>query len=102
MLVAELPAPVLITRAEALKDLVKQLVQEPVVAVDTESNSLYAYREQVCLLQFSTLQVDYLVDPLALRDLSSLAGLFADPAILKVFHATDYDILCLKRDFSIT
>lgn len=99
MLVAELPAPVLITRAEALKDLVKRLVQEPVVAVDTESNSLYAYREQVCLLQFSTLQVDYLVDPLALRDLSSLSGLFADPAILKVFHAADYDILCLKRDF---
>ncbi len=102
MLVAELPAPVLITRAEALKDLVKQLVQEPVVAVDTESNSLYAYREQVCLLQFSTPQVDYLVDPLALRDLSSLAGLFADPAILKVFHAADYDILCLKRDFDFT
>ena len=62
MLVAELPAPVLITRAEALKDLVKRLVQEPVVAVDTESNSLHAYREQVCLLQFSTPQVDYLVD----------------------------------------
>lgn len=99
MLAAELPAPVLITRSEALKDLVKQLLQEPVVAVDTESNSLHAYREQVCLLQFSTPQVDYLVDPLALRDLSSLAGLFADPAIVKVFHAADYDILCLKRDF---
>jgi ribonuclease D len=31
--------------------------------------------------------------------LSTLAGLFADPAIVKVFHAADYDILCLKRDF---
>ena len=49
------------------------LVQEPVMAVDTESNSLYAYREQVCLLQFSTPQNDYLVDPLALHDLSPLA-----------------------------
>ena len=72
MLVAELPAPVLITRSGALQNMAERLVQEPVVAVDTESNSLHAYREQVCLLQFSTLQVDYLVDPLALRDLSPL------------------------------
>ena len=99
MQVAELPAPVLVTRIDTLHDMLAQLVQEPVVAVDTESNSLHAYREQVCLLQFSTPQVDYLVDPLALHDLSSLAGLFADPAIVKVFHAADYDILCLKRDF---
>jgi hypothetical protein len=42
MLVAELPAPVLVTRADALHDMVTQLVQEPVVAVDTESNSLHA------------------------------------------------------------
>ena len=46
---------------------------ETILAVDTESNSLYAYRERVCLIQFSTLQDDYLVDPLALDDLSALA-----------------------------
>jgi ribonuclease D len=72
------------------------------LAVDTESNSLHAYREQVCLIQFSTRQNDYLVDPLALHELSSIAPLFSNPSIEKVFHAVEYDQICLKRDFGIT
>ena len=99
MVVGNLPAPILITRPSALKQLVNSLSGEPIVAVDTESNSLYVYREQVCLIQFSTPQVDYLVDPLALKDLSLLAPLFGNPAIEKVFHAAEYDLICLKRDF---
>jgi ribonuclease D len=39
------------------------------------------------------------VDPLALGDLSPLAGLFSDPDIEKVFHAAEYDLIGLKRDF---
>ena len=39
------------------------------------------------------------MDPLVLADLSPLAALFADPAIEKVFHAAEYDLICLKRDF---
>jgi ribonuclease D len=79
--------------------MVADLKLYPILAIDTESNSLYAYREQVCLIQFSTGRTDYLVDPLYLRDLESLAPLFADPAIEKVFHAAEYDLICLKRDF---
>jgi len=91
--------PVLITRFAALQELADQLLRETIVAVDTESNSLHAYRERVCLVQFSTLQQDYLVDPLALQDLSPLGPLFAAPHIEKVFHAAEYDVMCLKRDF---
>ncbi|MEW5871726.1 MAG: HRDC domain-containing protein [Chloroflexota bacterium] len=94
-----LPEPVLVTQAGSLKLLADQLDGETVVAVDTESNSLYAYREQVCLIQFSTRETDYLVDPLALEDLSPLAGVFANPKIEKVFHAAEYDVICLRRDF---
>jgi ribonuclease D len=79
--------------------MIARLGKQPAIAVDTESNSLHAYREQVCLIQFSTDKVDYLVDPLALQDLSSLSGLFADPSVEKVFHAAEYDLICLKRDF---
>jgi ribonuclease D len=90
----------LITRLADLQQLVSLLLREPRVAVDTESNSLYAYREQVCLVQFSTSRADYLVDPLAIKNLSPLAPLFSHPDIEKIFHAAEYDIICLKRDFN--
>ncbi len=94
-----LSKPILITRPPALKRLVEQLASEPILAVDTESNSLFAFQEQVCLIQFSTPQDDYLVDPLALGDLSTLEDLFADPKIEKIFHAAEYDLITMKRDY---
>jgi len=97
--VEHLPPAILVTRQVELAQLVEHLLGETTLAVDTESNSLYAYRERVCMLQFSTCQGDFLVDPLALKDLSLLAPVFASPGIEKVFHAAEYDIICLKRDF---
>ncbi len=92
---------VLITQAGDLQSMVRALERERILAVDTESNSLHAYRERVCLIQFSTAQADYLVDPLALEDLSALSPLFGNPEIEKVFHAAEYDLLCLRRDFGM-
>ncbi|MBN1965442.1 MAG: ribonuclease D [Anaerolineae bacterium] len=92
------PAPV-IRRAADLRRLVDRLRHESLLAVDTESNSLYAYTERVCLVQLSTRTEDLIVDPLAVDDMSPLGDLFADPAIEIVFHAAEYDIMTLKRDF---
>jgi len=75
------------------------LARQDILAVDTESNSLYAYQEQVCLLQFSTRKKDILIDPLALPDLSLLEPIFNSDRILKVFHAAEYDLICLFRDY---
>ncbi len=91
-----------ITKPGGLNRLVRILAAQPVIAVDTESNSLHAYREQVCLIQFSTREEDFLVDPLTLTDLEPLAPIFADPKIEKVFHAAEYDLLCMKRDFGFS
>jgi ribonuclease D len=83
--------------------MVSDLVQHPMLAIDTESNSLYVYQEQVCLIQISTGKTDYLVDPLILHDyLPSLGPIFANPDIEKIFHAAEYDIICLKRDFGFS
>jgi ribonuclease D len=94
-----LPDPHWIATPSDLQSLTEELRRWPHLAVDTESNGLYAYRERVCLIQFSTPKADYLVDPLALGDVSPLAFIFADPKIEKVFHAAEYDLLGLKRDF---
>lgn len=76
-----------------------KLAQEPLLAIDTESNSLYAYRTRVCLIQVSTRHKDYILDPLRIADLSPLGDLLADPKIEKVFHAAEYDLIGLKRDY---
>jgi len=87
----------------ALAALREALAAQTAIAVDTEADSLYSYFEKVCLLQFSTRAADYIVDPLAFSatadGLASLAPIFADAHIEKVFHAAEYDILCLKRDY---
>ena len=97
-----LAPPTLITKAPQLALLLDRLSVQPVIAVDTESNSLYAYQEQVCLIQFSIPGTDYLVDPLSDLDLSPLERVFADPHTEKVFHAAEYDVMCLRRDFGWT
>ena len=79
--------------------MIDDLVTQKRVAVDTESNSLHAFREQVCLIQFSSTNADYLIDPLVLKDLSELAPIFSNPKIEKIFHAAEYDLVCLRRDF---
>ena len=99
---AEIHSPIWVDHPQALHKMLADLLTQPIIAADTESNSLHAYREQVCLIQFSTPKVDYLVDPLAKMDLSSLQELFSNPHIEKVFHASEYDILCLKRDFGFS
>jgi ribonuclease D len=94
-----------------LETLRANLIGAAHVAVDTESDSLFSYFEKVCLLQISTRDADYVVDLLALsrsddganpRGVATLAPIFADERIEKIFHAAEYDILCLKRDYQFT
>lgn len=96
-----MPIPILTTTA-AIVELAKELAAETVIAVDLEADSMHSYREKVCLLQFSTPQQTVLVDPLAGADLAALAPVLADPAIRKIFHAADYDLRCLYRDFGFS
>ena len=91
--------PELVTKPERFQRVVDALLNQPIISVDTESNSLFAYREQVCLIQFTIPGHDYLVDPLALKDISALGKVFANPKIEKIFHAAEYDLLTLQRDF---
>jgi len=88
-----------VDQSQELHKVIDELLSQDIVAVDTESNSLYAYQEQVCLIQFSTREKDILVDALALPDLSLLRPIFQSDKIMKVFHAAEYDLICLFRDY---
>lgn len=70
-----------------------------VLGVDTEANSFFAYREQMCLLQVSAEEEDWIVDPLALgEDLKAMVPLLEDPSLIKVFHAAEFDLMILRKD----
>lgn len=97
-----LPPAQIIRRTADLRRAVDRLRACSLLAVDTESNSLFAYTERVCLVQLSTREHDLIVDPLAVDDMSPLGSLLADPAIEVVFHAAEYDIISLKRDFGFS
>lgn len=95
----QLPEAQRIESDNALRQMLAEIGGQTPVALDTESNSLYAYRGRVCLVQLSTRERDYIIDPFTIEDMSPLGGLLADQAIEKVFHAAEYDLICLKRDF---
>jgi ribonuclease D len=95
----KLPSATFVDTPKALDKIIPRLMNGSVVAVDTESNSLYAYQERVCLIQFSIPDEDFLVDPIAINDLSPLAPLFSSHQIEKIFHAAEYDLIMLDHDF---
>jgi ribonuclease D len=94
---SDLPPPVWVADDGALQRLVRHVAGQGEVALDTEANSMFAYRERLCLLQLSTRKQDFLVDPLAGIDLALLAPVLADPGLVKVLHSAEFDVLLLKR-----
>ena len=95
-------AAIWIDTQSALEAALPALAAGPYLAVDTESNSLYAYQEQVCLIQCSTAEDDYLIDAMVGLDLAGLGDIFADENVQKIFHAAEYDVICLRRDFGFS
>jgi ribonuclease D len=93
--------PAILTTSAEVATLARELRREPVLAVDLEADSMHRYREQVCLLQLSVPERTVLIDPLQGASLEPLAEQFADPAVRKIFHAADYDLRCLYRDFGL-
>jgi ribonuclease D len=91
----------IITTVTRLKELVVRLMDEPLVAVDLEADSLHHYQEKVCLIQISIPDESVIIDPLLLADVSPLAPVMSDARIRKVFHGADYDIRSLHRDFGM-
>jgi ribonuclease D len=96
----KLDPPILVKDQGAFQAAIRRFNSERHLAIDSEANSLYAYQEQVCLIQISTPEEDYILDVLALDDPTPLGDTFNNPAIEKIFHASEYDILIMHEDFN--
>ena len=91
----------IIETSTQLENLVHHLGTQKVIAFDLEADSMYHFQEKICLIQAATRQMNAVIDPLRLKDLSSLGPVFANPSIKKIFHGADYDVRSLYRDFEI-
>lgn len=85
-----------ITSYEALRHLIDKLHEADVVSLDTEFIRTDTYFPKAALIQLCYHQTCYLIDPLAISDLSPLAELLENPRIIKVLHACSEDLLVLK------
>jgi ribonuclease D len=85
----------LIDSPSQLDVLVKELENEPDLAVDTEADSLHCYFEKLCLIQISTGDGrHFLVDPLSKAPLQALLDSLQSKTV--IFHAADFDLRMLR------
>ncbi|MFH2220305.1 MAG: HRDC domain-containing protein [Pseudomonadota bacterium] len=91
----------IIDTLSGLEAVARSLEKEKAVAVDLEADSMYHFREKICLIQMATKRKNLVVDPLRIKDLSPLKSLFLRQDIQKIFHGADYDIRSLYRDHEI-
>ena len=73
------------------------------LALDTEGDSLHHYPERLALVQIGLPDgVVWLVDPIALADLTPLGPVFTEPRRTLILHAGDNDLVHLKRRYGLT
>jgi len=98
----EVPQYTRVATPDGFQRILEALAPASRAAVDIEADSLYHYFEKICLIQISTDIETFVLDPLAVKDLSRFAPIMDDPAVEKVFHAASYDVLCLRRDYGFS
>ncbi len=91
-----------IEKQQPLEEAVQRMAAQPVIAVDTEADSLHSYFDKVCLVQVSADGDDFVVDPLSGISLAPFGEVLANPAIMKILHGADYDLRIMNRDFGFT
>ncbi len=79
--------------------VVDTLRGQPRIAVDLESNGFFRYPERVCLVQIALPGQVFLIDPLALDDVTPLGDVLSDEGIQIILHSGDQDIRSLDRDW---
>jgi ribonuclease D len=92
-------AELVINSSEKLETFLAAVRAAGWIALDTEADSLHAYPERLCLMQFCTAVGDELVDPLAKMDLEPLFAALSGHRL--IMHAADYDLrlLCKHHSF---
>ncbi|WP_192822952.1 ribonuclease D [Rufibacter sp. LB8] len=83
--------------AEALQAAAHHLSQKPELALDLEFDQHhYTYGFTLCLIQISDGHDCFLIDPIPVKDLQPLWDVLENPAITKIFHHANNDLMLLS------
>jgi len=89
--------PQLIRDQEPYVELIHHLRAKPMFAFDTEFIGEVTYFPKTCLVQVATEERVALIDPFAIRDLSAIWELVADPLRITIVHAGASDLSPVRR-----
>lgn len=89
--------PILVSDQDGVDALVEHVRTTGMFAFDTEFIGEETYVPNICLLQVSTEQQLFLVDPFVFDDLEPIWSLLADPDILTLVHAGGQDLEPVER-----
>lgn len=81
----------LINHQSQLEDICRQLVNCPILSIDTEFSRRRTYFADLSIVQIMTKQHQVIIDILAGLDLTPLKNILADRQIIKIFHAPQQD-----------
>lgn len=87
-----------ISQASIPDSLARDLKSSPLVAIDTEADSLHHYYHKVCLIQLNVDGNIYIIDPFQLKKPEEFFSFLKHKVL--IFHGADYDLRILRRDFN--
>ena len=82
-----------------LKNICDDLLKEKIIGVDLEADSMYCFKEKICLIQIATDRQAFLIDPFELKEISPFLKVLETKDIIKIFHGADFDIRSIDRDY---
>lgn len=86
---------------DAAAELAEHLSGAREFALDLEAAGFHRYSDRLCLVQVSTRERTWVVDPLAFDVREALGGPIEDPDTRTVMHGADFDIRLLDRDLDL-
>jgi ribonuclease D len=92
---------ILIEQPEGLGKFYEENKDIEWMGFDTEFVGEKRYFTLLCLIQISTTNGLYIIDPLKIKDLSPLLKMIEDPKILKITHAGENDYKLLHSYFGV-
>ncbi|RMF01545.1 MAG: ribonuclease D, partial [Bacteroidetes bacterium] len=91
----------LIENSRQLEACYEQLKDADWITFDTEFVGEKRFTTLICLIQLSSEEANFLIDPIRVEDLRPFFDLIEDPHILKITHAGENDYRLLYQQFNV-